>query len=59
MDVLHNTHAKFLAFEFLSLTPTASDSTSFHRKGKLLLTHAETVGVFISRELKPNKFLKF
>ncbi|GFZ04713.1 hypothetical protein Acr_17g0002850 [Actinidia rufa] len=59
MDALHNTHAKLLAFDFVSLTPTASDPTAFHRKGKLLLTRAETVGVITTRELKPNKFLKF
>ncbi|KAK9292474.1 hypothetical protein L1049_020447 [Liquidambar formosana] len=58
MDTLYNTHAKLLAFDFLSLTQSPSDPTSFLRKG-IPLSRAETVGVVTSRDLKPDKFLKF
>ena len=59
---LYNTHVKLLAFDLLSLTQTASHSSSdpisFSRRGALL-SRAETVGTVTSRDLKPNKFLKF
>ncbi|KAF3436266.1 hypothetical protein FNV43_RR23358 [Rhamnella rubrinervis] len=65
MDLqLYNTHVKLLAFDLLSLTqnPSASNSSSdpisFSRNGTLL-SRLETVGIVTSRELKPNKFLKF
>ncbi|XP_052170034.1 CST complex subunit STN1 [Diospyros lotus] len=57
--VLYNTHVKLLAFDLLSLIPTSTDPPSFSRQGKLPLSRAETVGVVVTRELKPNKFLKF
>ncbi|XAR58568.1 hypothetical protein NMG60_11014016 [Bertholletia excelsa] len=62
MHALYNTHARLLAFDFLSLTPNSSDPTSssfFTRRGTLLISRAETVGVITTRELKPNRFLKF
>ncbi|PRQ26055.1 putative nucleic acid-binding protein [Rosa chinensis] len=58
---LHNTHVKLLAFDLLTLTQTSSsssDPTSFSRNG-LLLSRAEAVGTVTSRDLKPNKFLRF
>ncbi|CAL5436948.1 unnamed protein product [Camellia sinensis] len=60
MDALYNTHVKLLAFDFLSLTPSSSDPTSFSRKpSPLFFSRAETLGVVTTRELKPNRFLKF
>ncbi|KAH7864175.1 hypothetical protein Vadar_026610 [Vaccinium darrowii] len=59
-DALYNTHVKLLAFDFLSLTPAPSDPFAFTRpSGNLLLTRAETLGVVTTRELKPDRFLKF
>ncbi|KAG6402994.1 hypothetical protein SASPL_135209 [Salvia splendens] len=55
---LYNTHVKLLAFDFLSLTPTRSDPSCFQRKG-LRLSRAESIGVVVTRELKPGKFLRF
>lgn len=59
---LCNTHVKLLAFDLLSLTQTPShspsDPISFSRRGTFFF-RAETVGTITSRELKPNKFLKF
>ncbi|XP_062021837.1 CST complex subunit STN1 [Rosa rugosa] len=56
---LHNTHVKLLAFDLLTLAQTSSsDPTSFSRNG-LLLSRAEAVGTVTSRDLKPNKFLRF
>ncbi|KAM5563688.1 CST complex subunit STN1 [Rosa sericea] len=55
---LYNTHVKLLAFDLLTLTQTPSDPTSFSRNG-LLLSRAEAVGTVTSRDLKPNKFLRF
>ncbi|KAJ4727434.1 CST complex subunit STN1 [Melia azedarach] len=54
---LLNTHVKLLAFDFLSLSPTA-DPTVFSRFGKLL-SRAEIVGTITSRDFKPNKFVRF
>ncbi|KAL0459506.1 UNVERIFIED_CONTAM: CST complex subunit STN1 [Sesamum latifolium] len=61
MDALYNTHVKLLAFDFLSLSPNPSyptDPSSFCRKGTPL-SRAESVGVVVTRELKPGKFLRF
>lgn len=55
---LLNTHVKLLAFDFLTLKPIPYDSASFSRKGTRL-SRAETVGVVVSRDFKPNRFLKF
>nr|TKS03499.1 hypothetical protein D5086_0000154960 [Populus alba] len=59
---LQNTHAKLLAFDLLSLTQTPSFSTyepiTFTRKNTII-SRTEILGVITSRELKPNKFLKF
>ncbi|KAM1150616.1 hypothetical protein COP1_031210 [Malus domestica] len=58
---LYNTHVKLLAFDLNSLTQTSSSSSdpiSFSRNGALL-SRAETVGTVTSRDLKPNKFLRF
>ncbi|KAK4372065.1 hypothetical protein RND71_007449 [Anisodus tanguticus] len=60
MDALQllNTHVKLLAFDFLTLKPIPHEPTSFCRKGKRL-SRAETVGIVVSRDFKPNRFLKF
>ncbi|XP_057964411.1 CST complex subunit STN1 [Malania oleifera] len=67
MDSLYNIHVKLLAFDLLSLTPhpspssstsSSSDPTSFSRKGRAI-SRVEAVGTVASRELKPDKFLKF
>ncbi|CAN6561271.1 unnamed protein product [Malus baccata var. baccata] len=59
---LYNTHVKLLAFDLNSLTQTSSSSSSdpisFSLNGALL-SRAETVGTVTSRDLKPNKFLRF
>ncbi|XP_057801013.1 CST complex subunit STN1 [Salvia miltiorrhiza] len=55
---LYNTHVKLLAFDFVSLTPNRADSSTFLRKG-LRLSRAETIGVVVTRDLKPGKFLRF
>ncbi|CAK7346546.1 unnamed protein product [Dovyalis caffra] len=59
---LQNTHVKLLAFDLLSLTQTPTFSTSdpitFTRKNTTI-SRTEILGVVTSRELKPNKFLKF
>lgn len=55
-------HVKLLGFDLLSLTQTSSssssDAVSFSRKGHAV-SCAEIVGVVVSRDLKPNRFLKF
>ncbi|PIN19477.1 hypothetical protein CDL12_07848 [Handroanthus impetiginosus] len=58
MDALYNTHVKLLAFDFLALSPNPTDSTSFTRNG-VPLSRAETLGVVVTRDLKPGKFLRF
>ncbi|XP_058197333.1 CST complex subunit STN1 [Rhododendron vialii] len=59
-DALYNTHVKLLAIDFLSLTPTPSNPLTFTLSSTLLLlTRAETLGVVTTRELKPDRFLKF
>ncbi|KAM0968238.1 hypothetical protein ACFX2A_016916 [Malus domestica] len=57
---LYNTHVKLLAFDLNSLTQTSfsSGSISFSCNGALL-SRAEAVGTVTSRDLKPNKFLRF
>jgi RPA family protein len=59
---LQNTHVKLLAFDLLSLAQTPSFSTydpiNFTRKNTTI-SRTEILGVITSRELKPNKFLKF
>ncbi|XP_049409189.1 CST complex subunit STN1 [Solanum stenotomum] len=60
MDALQlvNTHVKLLAFDFLTLKPIPHESTIFFRKGRRL-SRAETVGMVVSRDFKPNRFIKF
>ncbi|CAI9107787.1 OLC1v1007229C2 [Oldenlandia corymbosa var. corymbosa] len=60
MDDLYNTHVKLLASDLLKLTPSPSrnDSSAFLRRGKRL-SRAETVGIVVTRDLKPGKFVKF
>lgn len=58
MDALYNTHVKLLAIDFLALSPNPRDPSSFFRKG-MPLSRAESVGVVVTRELKPGKFLRF
>lgn len=58
MDSLYNTHVKLLAADFQKLTPSRTDPSSFFRKGKRL-SRAETVGIVVTREFKPGKFVKF
>nr|GMD71213.1 CST complex subunit STN1 [Ipomoea batatas] len=55
---LLNTHVKLLAFDLLALVPNPVDQTSFSRNG-VRLCRAEAMGVVISREFKPGRFLKF
>ncbi|KAI3449667.1 hypothetical protein Pfo_006332 [Paulownia fortunei] len=58
MDALYNTHVKLLAFDFLALSPNPTDPSSFSRNGTPL-SRAESLGVVVTRELKPGKFLRF
>ncbi|GAB2227360.1 hypothetical protein Droror1_Dr00009179 [Drosera rotundifolia] len=59
---LQNTHVKLLPFDLLSLTqtriPASSDPITFTRNG-VPITRVETLGLVVSRDLKPDKFLKF
>lgn len=59
MDALFNTHVKLLAMDLLILTPSPTDSSSFLYKGKKRLSRAETVGIVVTRDIKPGKFVKF
>ncbi|XP_076958865.1 CST complex subunit STN1 [Bidens hawaiensis] len=59
MQTLQETHVKLLAFDFLSLTPSPSHPNTLCRKGTLLISRAETLGVVTYREHKPDRFLKF
>ncbi|KAI3749412.1 hypothetical protein L2E82_20024 [Cichorium intybus] len=59
MDALHNTHVKLLAFDFLSLTSSASHPNAICRRGTILLSRGETLGIVTSREYKPDRFLRF
>ncbi|XXG51150.1 hypothetical protein AAC387_Pa02g4986 [Persea americana] len=56
MDSLSSTHIKLLAFDLLSLTQIPNP-LSFYLHGRFV-SRAETVGVIVGRERKPN-FLKF
>lgn len=60
MDALQlvNTHVKLLAFDFLTLKPIPHEPTVFSRKGRRL-SRAETVGIVVTRDFKPNRFIKF
>ncbi|XP_057517526.1 CST complex subunit STN1 [Amaranthus tricolor] len=62
---LHNINVKLLAFDFNSLTKSHSFSTSsssnpiiFSRKG-IPISLVEVFGIVVTRELKPDKFLRF
>lgn len=55
MDSLCNTHVKLLAFDLLTLS---SSPTSFCRNG-VVLSRAESVGVVVTRDFKPGRFLRF
>ncbi|KAL2935630.1 CST complex subunit STN1 [Bienertia sinuspersici] len=60
---LHNTHVKLLAFDFNSLTHFQSPSSShdpnlFYRKG-IPISRVQVFGVVVTRDLKPEKFLRF
>ncbi|XP_077241113.1 nucleic acid-binding, OB-fold-like protein [Tasmannia lanceolata] len=58
MDPLSRTRVKLLAFDFLSLTQRSLNHVpSFSRNGRPV-SRAETLGVVVSHERKPN-FLKF
>ncbi|GER55173.1 EKC/KEOPS complex subunit bud32 [Striga asiatica] len=56
-DALYNTHVKLLASDFLALTPKPTDPSPSSINGKTL-SRAETVGYVVTRELKPDKFLR-
>lgn len=56
---LLNTHVKLLAVDLLSLTQTSSSSSSSFSLRGILLSRAESVGTVTSRELKPERFLRF
>lgn len=59
---LSNTHVKLLAMDLLTLSQapshSSSDPISFSRHGKSL-SRAEILGTVVSRDFKPDKFLKF
>ncbi|WMV19766.1 hypothetical protein MTR67_013151 [Solanum verrucosum] len=60
MDVLLfvNTHIKSLAFDFLTLKLIPHESTIFSHKGRHL-SRTETMGIVLSIDFKPNRFIKF
>ncbi|XP_073015718.1 CST complex subunit STN1 [Primulina eburnea] len=58
MQSLYYTHVKLMAFDFLALTPCPTVPISFTRKGMPVL-HVESLGIVVTREQKPGKFLKF
>ncbi|WMV26258.1 hypothetical protein MTR67_019643 [Solanum verrucosum] len=60
MDVLPlvNTRIKFLAFDFLTLKLIPHESTIFSHKGRHL-SRVETMGIAVSKDFKPNRFIKF
>ncbi|KAK4482288.1 hypothetical protein RD792_009440 [Penstemon davidsonii] len=58
MNGLYNTHVKLLAFDFEALSPNPKDQSSFFRNGALL-SRAEAVGVVVTRDFKPGRFLRF
>ncbi|KAF7848256.1 hypothetical protein BT93_L2158 [Corymbia citriodora subsp. variegata] len=51
-------HVKLLAFDLLSLAQAPTDPQAFSRDG-FSLSRAEVLGIVVSRELKPGRFLKF
>lgn len=59
---LYHTHIKLLGFDLNSLnqnsSSSSSDAVSFSRNG-YAVSCTEIVGVVVSRDLKPNRFLKF
>lgn len=59
---LYNVHVKLLAFDLNSLTQShslsSSDPISFYRKG-VQVSRVEVLGVVVTRDLKPGKFLRF
>ncbi|XP_031112811.1 CST complex subunit STN1 isoform X1 [Ipomoea triloba] len=55
---LLNTHVKLLALDLLAVVSNPVDQTSFSRNG-VRLCRVETMGVIVSREFKPGRFLKF
>ncbi|KAL4558749.1 hypothetical protein LXL04_036951 [Taraxacum kok-saghyz] len=60
METLQNTHVKLLAFDFTSLTPSSSQPKSaVYRRGTLLVSRVETLGIVTSRDHKPDRFLQF
>ncbi|KAF6144621.1 hypothetical protein GIB67_006113 [Kingdonia uniflora] len=59
MDPMQTSHVKLLAFDFLSLTQTpTSDPNLFFRKNRPV-SRVETLGIVVSRDLIPDKFLRF
>ncbi|KAI3678894.1 hypothetical protein L6452_38198 [Arctium lappa] len=59
MEALHNTDVKLLAFDLLSLTSSSSNPNAVCRRGTLLPSRVETLGVVTSRDHKPDRFLRF
>ncbi|KAJ8448991.1 hypothetical protein Cgig2_004046 [Carnegiea gigantea] len=59
---LHNVRVKLLAFDLNSLTQShslsSSDPISFYRKG-VQVSRVEVLGVVVTRDLKPGKFMRF
>ncbi|XP_038887266.1 CST complex subunit STN1 isoform X2 [Benincasa hispida] len=60
---LYHTHIKLLGFDINSLnqkssSSSSSDAVSFSRNG-YAVSCSEIVGVVVSHDLKPNRFLKF
>ncbi|EPS68315.1 hypothetical protein M569_06458, partial [Genlisea aurea] len=51
-------HIKLVASDFLSLSPNSRNSSSFSLNG-MPVYRVESVGVVVSRHLKPGKFLRF
>ncbi|XP_030462255.2 CST complex subunit STN1 [Syzygium oleosum] len=51
-------HVKLLAFDLLSLAQSPTNPPTFSRDGASL-SRAEALGVVVSREHKPDRFLKF
>ncbi|WMV30813.1 hypothetical protein MTR67_024198, partial [Solanum verrucosum] len=60
IDVLQlvNTHIKFIAFDFLTLKPLLHESTISSRMGRHL-SRAQTMGIVVSIDFKPHRFIKF
>ncbi|WMV39471.1 hypothetical protein MTR67_032856 [Solanum verrucosum] len=60
MDVLQlvNAHIKFSAFDFLTLKPIPPRIHHFFSQGRHLLC-AQIMGIVVSNNFKPNRFIKF